>query len=1424
MTGTLVYIEVEVSQPGRLNVFADHNNDGVFQTDGNPISVSPAELAQHILKDYIVVAGVNVIQLDLTTVAAGINPTLFRIIYSDISGVTSAAGPDFDYSGTLQGEIEDYSATLIQQDVHATITAETGDAVSISRVGSDFVVANYFIAPIGALDGGVTLIGTPADEDYDFDFSGGMPIPSGGLDLQPGAGNDELSISGTPAGRTWVSVTHDYALGQVVMTDDLAASYTMSFTDLELLTDNLASTSKVFQGTGAADLIDIDQGTLAADGYTAFGITGNILSSVFVDPTGSVVVNAGADDDVITVSDFDDSTPFTGSFIVNGDAGDDELVIEWADGHVPNLTFNGGAHVGGDVITLQNTAGPVPDEINYVAATANDGTISVETGATASLITYTGLEPIFDLIPTALKTFTYAATDDDIDLDVDGGAGVGRDLITAPGTAESVDFTTTGLLNVEIYGGLGDDTFNIEPSSVYNIYADGQNEPVADVIDIDIASLGGPVVISLNETGLESGVYSFSTMATTVTYEEMEQVGMRFSDPNAFPLATYPGDIMYPLNTESGISIEPYFNWDIDNWPVTSPISTLTLNLDDDADLLSPFYVRPVFTGDPGITGDYLITDVDDPFDSANGIPLMNSTKYYWNLAADLGGGVVFTGITEFTTVDALMPALNNPKDRTLADIVSFDFSWDVGAAVGNSVYWRLDVDMNPVVSFDGATPAVIGGDIENDDNTDLVDGYATQTMFAASDLPTPILYGSDYSWRVSSMWPVPPTGWVPQEIFDLNETDRMMSVSTVVGFSTANLTVTPIQSYPIAGADVFVNDPVLAWYTGTPFNDLTFDVEVYEDDGTGNPLGPVVCSAAGLTGLQFDTALYCTNSNLVPGLDPGVGYVWRVKSNVGLQSSAWSGYEAFTTQGVGTNVKVTPSYPIGDLEIYTTAPEVHWFTATKFGGLDYTVHYLDLTEPVVIGTPASCAALKGNPNALSLPTVSVPQSQLTGLEPGHNYAWCVTSSNGISPDIDSDVATFSVAGGSADAIPVASWPVGNPTIYSTTQQLNWYLDGSALGVDDYDVQYCADAAYTISCTTISGITNTNTILTGLAYGQQVYWRVQANYTGGDFSDWTNVRSQGSFNVTGVLSSITAVPTFPVGGKLLADNDVTLSWYVSGATNVPLTFRVQYSYTELFLNVGTVTTTTITTDPFLDVQDLIPGHTYWWRVAISNDGGATYGAYSAVESFVIAAGAVAVQPQVGSPNNGVRLSTASPTLSWILPVAPGEGGQTYELLLSTSPDMSNATTFSGISDPYLQMDNLAPGTYFWQVRSLSDGGNSAYSGVGVFTSASLSTDIDEPMADVLPNDFALGQNYPNPFNPTTSIEYNVADAANVSIRIYNVLGQQVRTLVNGQMSPGRYTVQWDARDEAGQSMPSGLYIYRMEAGSFSQTRSLVLMK
>jgi len=93
-----------------------------------------------------------------------------------------------------------------------------------------------------------------------------------------------------------------------------------------------------------------------------------------------------------------------------------------------------------------------------------------------------------------------------------------------------------------------------------------------------------------------------------------------------------------------------------------------------------------------------------------------------------------------------------------------------------------------------------------------------------------------------------------------------------------------------------------------------------------------------------------------------------------------------------------------------------------------------------------------------------------------------------------------------------------------------------------------------------------------------------------------------------------------------------------------------------------------------------------------------------------------------------------------------------------------------------------------------------------------------------PSQFSLSQNYPNPFNPVTNFQLTLPKSTHVKIDVLNIVGQKVKTLLDQDMKPGVYIVDWDGKDESGNSVSSGVYFYKIKAGDFSDTKRMVLLK
>jgi hypothetical protein len=97
--------------------------------------------------------------------------------------------------------------------------------------------------------------------------------------------------------------------------------------------------------------------------------------------------------------------------------------------------------------------------------------------------------------------------------------------------------------------------------------------------------------------------------------------------------------------------------------------------------------------------------------------------------------------------------------------------------------------------------------------------------------------------------------------------------------------------------------------------------------------------------------------------------------------------------------------------------------------------------------------------------------------------------------------------------------------------------------------------------------------------------------------------------------------------------------------------------------------------------------------------------------------------------------------------------------------------------------------------------------------------VDVKPVNAVPEAYRLSQNYPNPFNPSTTIKFALPHAGPVTLRVYNVLGEEVVTLISGEHPAGTFEASWDAS-----GLPSGVYFYRLTAGEYIQTKKMVLMK
>ena len=121
----------------------------------------------------------------------------------------------------------------------------------------------------------------------------------------------------------------------------------------------------------------------------------------------------------------------------------------------------------------------------------------------------------------------------------------------------------------------------------------------------------------------------------------------------------------------------------------------------------------------------------------------------------------------------------------------------------------------------------------------------------------------------------------------------------------------------------------------------------------------------------------------------------------------------------------------------------------------------------------------------------------------------------------------------------------------------------------------------------------------------------------------------------------------------------------------------------------------------------------------------------------------------------------------------------------------------------------------------------AIAGVDIMVTAYVSDQpvgVENDGSNEIPLTFELQQNYPNPFNPSTVISYQLPQNELVNLEIYNALGEKVRTLVNETQDTGKYDVIWDGKNNFGNQLSSGIYLYRLTAGNYVKVMKMVLLR
>jgi hypothetical protein len=321
---------------------------------------------------------------------------------------------------------------------------------------------------------------------------------------------------------------------------------------------------------------------------------------------------------------------------------------------------------------------------------------------------------------------------------------------------------------------------------------------------------------------------------------------------------------------------------------------------------------------------------------------------------------------------------------------------------------------------------------------------------------------------------------------------------------------------------------------------------------------------------------------------------------------------------------------------------------------------------------------------------------------------------------------------------------------------------------------------------------DTTKTISALLEGKMYYWRVQVKNSTGSFGPWSD-----QWNFT------TFIPSPPMPEIISpSPHPDQKGWYIFKWNKAQYTdqYRIQVSRLETFTPLAVPTITT--SDTVVTVSGLLEAQKYHWRVQGENIGGS--GPWSALNFTTIL---------LAPSNLDLHISASNEiTLTWTDNSKREEG---YVIERKQSPDSSFTVidTLEGSGSEYVNTSIEQSGTYTYRIKAYKDSVESIYSNEASLSIVGIQED------ELIPTEYSIGQNYPNPFNPTTKIKFALPKTALTKIIIYDLLGREIRTLINKKLEAGYHEINFDAYN-----LPAGIYFYRVQSGNFIHAKKMILMK
>jgi GH18 family chitinase len=445
-------------------------------------------------------------------------------------------------------------------------------------------------------------------------------------------------------------------------------------------------------------------------------------------------------------------------------------------------------------------------------------------------------------------------------------------------------------------------------------------------------------------------------------------------------------------------------------------------------------------------------------------------------------------------------------------------------------------------------------------------------------------------------------------------------------------------------------------------------------------------------------------------------------------------------------------------------------------------------------------------------------------------YYWRVQGTNQYGSGTQSSTNSFTtVAAITIPGQPTPLSPLNNALNQAISLQLKWT---KVSGATSYIVQLSRSTTFNSLDLADSSLTDTVRQISSLLNNTIYYWRVKAKNSAGMGT------GSNSFSFTTIAAiTIPGKPTLltPLNNAVNQAISLQLKWTkVSGTTSYLVQLSKSNTFSSLVIGDSSLT------DTVRQISSLLNNTNYYWRVRAKNSAG--IGAWSNTFLFTTIS-LIPGTPVLIYPSNGLSNIPLQITFKWNKAV----NADRYCLQIATDNLFANLI----VSDHTITDTTITEtlknqnAKYYWKVTAVNTLGFGDWPTAWSFTTgnsknyhttASTATLNEITLSwqnsdaattnnnELISYTYELMQNYPNPFNPATVISYQLAAVSKVQIKVFDALGREIKTLVNDEKPAGKYQIVWNATDNYGKKVTSGIYIYSLKTNGYSQTRKMILMK